>query len=250
MSNPVRNDLEFYDRVANSWWDEQAPIFTLSRLNPGRFAYFDRFVDAWQGRRVLDVGCGGGYTCEFLAHRGAQVTGLDLSTPCLAMANHHAAQQKLSIDYRQGVGEALPFADGSFDVVICVDVLEHVADVKQTCQEIFRVLRPAGLFAFDTINRTVWSKLVMIHLLENWLKLIPVGVHDWEKFIPPGELKALLQLIGFSPIQYAGFNVFGRSPFDFMRAFQLWQRTQALNVTIDQNVSLMYIGFARKPLRS
>jgi 2-polyprenyl-6-hydroxyphenyl methylase/3-demethylubiquinone-9 3-methyltransferase len=181
----IRNNLEFYDQQAVHWWSEDAVIAPLQQLNPLRFAYFDRVISDWRGLKVLDVGCGGGFTCEFLSNRGAQVYGIDQSTPCIDAAKVHAEKIGLPITYCVGVAEALPFGDASFDVVVCVDVLEHVDSPTRTVEEIGRVLKPGDMFCFDTINRTMRSRLIMIWLLENLLRQIPPGIHDWHKFITP-----------------------------------------------------------------
>ena len=168
-----RNNLSYYDEWAPQWWQADGTVAPLNRLNPLRFQFFDRYIADWQGLKVLDVGCGGGFTCEFLARRGASVTGVDLSAKCIEAASRHAAEVGLSIDYVCAQGEALPFEADAFDVVTCVDVLEHVADVRGAIAQIARVLKPSGTFCFDTINRTWQSKLVMIWLLENTLRQIP-----------------------------------------------------------------------------
>ncbi|MBD2256941.1 bifunctional 2-polyprenyl-6-hydroxyphenol methylase/3-demethylubiquinol 3-O-methyltransferase UbiG [Pseudanabaena sp. FACHB-2040] len=243
-----RNDLEFYDRVAHEWWSETAKIYALSHLNAPRFEYFDRYISTWQGLKVLDVGCGGGFTCEFLATRGAVVSGIDQSQNLIDQAQQHAAVNQLPIDYRHGYGEELPYTDRTFDVVVCVDVLEHVADLQQTVSEIHRVLKPGGFFCFDTINRTFKSKLIMIWLLEDWLRQIPHGVHDWQKFIKPEELAALMVQLGFHDIEFAGFNIFGETMADNVRTYLHYQRTKTFEIGINQDTSVMYIGKARKSL--
>ncbi|MEM9808525.1 MAG: bifunctional 2-polyprenyl-6-hydroxyphenol methylase/3-demethylubiquinol 3-O-methyltransferase UbiG, partial [Cyanobacteria bacterium P01_D01_bin.56] len=207
-----RNNLAFYDQQATQWWSETATIFPLSKLNPLRFEYFDRVIPDWQGLKVLDVGCGGGYTCEFLAQRGAVVTGIDQSAACIEVAKDHSKQMGLTIDYRVGVGENLPFEDDSFDGVVCVDVLEHVESPAATVAEIGRVLKPGGVFCFDTINRTWQSRWLMIWLLEDVLRQIPQGVHDWEKFVQPEELDKFLVEAGFTKVTMQGFDLFGRNP--------------------------------------
>lgn len=242
-----RNDLSFYDRVAPEWWQPQSQIYALHHLNPLRFSYFDRAVPDWQGLRVLDVGCGGGYSCEFLAARGAIVTGIDPAGQCIRVAQEHARSVGLEIRYRSGVAEALPFGTGEFDVVICVDVLEHVADLPQTIHEIQRVLKPQGWFCFDTINRTFWSKLILIWLLEDWLRLIPQGIHDWQKFITPSELTQLLQS-GFSAIDLRGFSLFGASLWDYWTAYRYYRQASSFQGQISDDCSVMYIGTAQKHL--
>ena len=195
-----RNDLEFYDRNADVWWNEDAKIYALHHLNQPRFEFFDRYVTNWQGLKVLDIGCGGGFSCEFMAQRGAIASGLDQSQKCIQIAQTHAVSNKFEIDYRHGLAENLPYEANTFDLVVCVDVLEHVADLSRVISEAYRVLRPNGLFLFDTINRNIKSKLIMIWLLENILQEIPFGVHDWSKFIKPEELTELMHHHQFTDV--------------------------------------------------
>src|SRR5713101_4863722 len=138
-------DNEIYNRLSSTWWDESAFAILRTGANPGRFGYFREVllkkvgVDP-VGKKALDVGCGGGLLAEEFARLGCQVTGVDPSEPSLATARKHTQQSGLDITYQVGVGEHLPFADASFDIVICCDVLEHVDDVAQVIQEISRVL--------------------------------------------------------------------------------------------------------------
>ena len=240
-----RNNLAFYDQQATQWWSETATIFALSKLNPLRFEYFDRVIPDWKGLRVLDVGCGGGYTCEFLAQRGAVVTGIDQSAACIEVAKQHSASMGLTIDYRVGVGENLPFRADDFDVVVCVDVLEHVESVAATVAEIGRVLRPGGLFCFDTINRTWQSRWMMIWLLENVLRQIPRGIHDWEKFVRPEELEQLLMQAGFAEVTMQGFDLFGRNLLAQMANLIHFWKTGGFRVQFDRDTRIMYVGTAK-----
>lgn len=240
-----RNNLAFYDQQAVQWWSETATIFPLSKLNLLRFEYFDRFIPNWQGLRVLDVGCGGGYTCEFLAQRGARVTGMDPSAACIEVAKSHAEEMGLTIDYHVGLGETLPFEDDSFDVVVCVDVLEHVQSVVATVTEIGRVMQPGGLFCFDTINRTWQSRWLMIWLLEDVLRQIPRGIHDWHQFVPPEELHHLLTQAEFSQVTLQGFDLFGRTPLAQISNLIHFLKTGGFQVQFDHNTEVMYIGTAQ-----
>lgn len=202
----VRNDLALYDRVADQWWsDEVRWLRTLRNLVPGRLAWFDRHFD-WHGRRVLDLGCAGGFMAEALDERGARVTGIDPARQAIAAARAHAEAASRRIDYDVGVGEALPYEDGSFDAVVCVDVLEHVGDLGRVLGEVSRVLRPGGLFLFDTINRNPIARLATITLAEDILRLLPRGTHDPALFIKPGELRAALSLAGLSPGRMTGLG--------------------------------------------
>jgi 2-polyprenyl-6-hydroxyphenyl methylase/3-demethylubiquinone-9 3-methyltransferase len=230
------NDLDLYDREAGNWWVPGSALSVLQSMNPPRFEFFDRFVQDWNGKKVLDVGCGGGFTCEFMARRGAQVTGIDRSALSIAAAAEHARQSGLHIRYLAGAGEELPVQDGAFDVVTCVDVLEHVRDFPLVIQEIHRVLRPGGIFLFDTINKTMRSRFVMIWMLERILKQIPRGTHDWRLFIPPERMKTQLIASGFEPPELAGFEIKGVD-----------KGTGKVKASIGRNLSVMYIGKTRKP---
>ncbi|MEL6608484.1 MAG: bifunctional 2-polyprenyl-6-hydroxyphenol methylase/3-demethylubiquinol 3-O-methyltransferase UbiG [Pseudomonadota bacterium] len=218
----TRNDLELYDRVASNWWsDDVRWIRTLKNMVPGRLSHFDTLVD-WQGADVLDLGCAGGFMAEALADRGARVTGIDPAADAITAARAHAAQGGLEISYDVGVGEALPYADASFDHVVCVDVLEHVQDLAQVCREIARVLRPGGHLLFDTINRNPIARLAVITAAEDILRLLPKGTHDPAMFIKPSELRGHLTAAGLTPgpitglgprgINRRGDPVFGRLP--------------------------------------
>lgn len=194
MAQDTRNNLDIYDDVAGRWWsDEVRWVRTLKNMVPGRLDYFDRFIE-WQDKAVLDLGCAGGFMAEALDDRGARVTGIDPASEAIAAARDHASGR--SIQYDVGVGEALPYPDGSFDAVVCVDVLEHVQDLERVLAEVSRVLRPGGLFLFDTINRNPLARLATITVAEDILRLLPKGTHDPQMFIKPDELLSALQVAG------------------------------------------------------
>ena len=243
-----RNDLGFYDRSAENWWKPSEKIYALYHLNPTRFTLCDRYISQWEKLNVLDVGCGGGFTCEFLANRGAFVSGIDQSEKCITKASEHAISEGLNIDYKTGVAESLPYANDTFDVVVCVDVLEHINNLNKTISEIYRVLKPHGIFFFDTINRNLKSRLIMIWLLEDILKEIPPGVHDWNKFIQPKELTHLMISTGFSDIDIKGFDLFGTSLVENILSYTRYKTTGNFQGKISEDTSLMYIGKAVKNL--
>ncbi|WP_333713132.1 bifunctional 2-polyprenyl-6-hydroxyphenol methylase/3-demethylubiquinol 3-O-methyltransferase UbiG [Yoonia sp.] len=235
MTKIARNDLTIYDKVADQWWsDEIRWVRTLKNLVPGRMAWFDRQID-WRGKRVLDLGCAGGFMAEALAAKGAVVTGIDPAADAIAAARAHAQKGGLAITYDTGVGEDLPYQDGSFDAVVCVDVLEHVSDLTQVAAEIARVLRPGGLFLYDTINRNPIARFATIMLAEDILRLLPKGTHDPALFIKPAELRQTLtgaglvagRQTGLGPrgINRKGDFVFGPLPLK----------------------AVIYMGVARKP---
>jgi 2-polyprenyl-6-hydroxyphenyl methylase / 3-demethylubiquinone-9 3-methyltransferase len=207
---PVDNGI--YDRLADGWWDEAGELHGLrTSMNPARFGYFRRVLAATLGPAVdgatlLDVGCGGGFLAEEFAQLGCRVTGVDPSVASLQAARRHADDEGLAIVYRHGRGERLPADDDEFDVVCCCDVLEHVDDVDAVVAEIARVLRPGGVFLYDTINRTRASRLVVIKLMQEWRwsSWVPAGLHDWDRFVTPEELGQMMRGVGLRPREIVG----------------------------------------------
>jgi len=195
-----------YDARADEWWPPRGDFVVLYRLNAARFGWFDRYVPDWVGQKVLDVGCGGGYTAEHLARRGAIVTGPDISPGPPEVARRHAEGEGLAIDYRLGTPSRLPVEDGAFDVATCFDVIEHVEDLGTLLAQIHRSLRTGGLFLFDTMNRSLWAWIAMILLGERVLRVLPRGTHDWSRFVAPRDLAALLATLGFGEVEMAGIR--------------------------------------------
>jgi 2-polyprenyl-6-hydroxyphenyl methylase / 3-demethylubiquinone-9 3-methyltransferase len=231
----MRNDLTIYDRVADHWWsDDIRWVRTLKNLVPGRLAWFDRHIE-WQGKAVLDLGCAGGFMAEALARRGAHVTGIDPAAEAIDAARAHARAEGLRIGYDVGVGEALPYDSASFDAVVCVDVLEHVADLAMVLSEVARTLRPGGLFLFDTINRNLLARLATITIAEDVLRLLPRGTHDPAMFIKPAELRAAMQGAGLVPGATTGLG-----PRGINRRLDLTFGPLPLT-------AILYMGVARKP---
>ncbi|MEO1775163.1 MAG: bifunctional 2-polyprenyl-6-hydroxyphenol methylase/3-demethylubiquinol 3-O-methyltransferase UbiG [Pseudomonadota bacterium] len=205
-----RNDLTIYDTHAETWWaGETRWLRVLANMVPARLRHFERETEGWSGCSVLDLGCAGGFLAEALAHQGATVTGIDPAAKTIDTARAHAAAEGLSIQYDVGVGEALPYPDDNFDYVVCVDVLEHVESVPKTLSEIARVLKPGGVFCFDTINRNALARFVVITGAEDILGLLPKGTHDPALFIKPAELEAMLRETGFDPRPMRGLGPTG-----------------------------------------
>ena len=230
----MRNDLTIYDMAADDWWaDDIRWVRTLKNLVPGRLSWFDTLID-WRGKAVLDLGCAGGFMAEALAARGAQVTGIDPAERAIAVARDHAATAGHSITYDVGFGEALPYPGAAFDAVVCVDVLEHVADLPRVLAEVARTLRPGGLFLFDTINRNLLARLAAITLAEDILRLLPRGTHDPAMFITPRELRAGLINAGMVPGPFTGLG-----PRGLNRRFDLTFGRLPLT-------TVQYMGTARK----
>ncbi len=217
-----RNKLEIYDEVAANWWsDDVRWVRTLKNMVPARLHYFDRYM-SWAGMDVLDLGCAGGFMAEAMTSRGALVTGIDPAFKAVEAAKAHAKASGLSIHYVTGIGESLPFANAQFDGVVCVDVLEHVQDLNKVLSEVSRILKPGGIFAFDTINRNAMARFITITMAEDLLRLLPKGTHDPNMFIRPAELIACLAnaglragpITGLGPIRInmQGDLVFGIIP--------------------------------------
>ncbi len=193
------------------WWDKGC---FLNQMTGDRCDYIEACITKALGRKslaqqqILEVGCGGGLICEQLAHRGAEMVGIDPSKGALEIAASHAEERGLGqqIHYHQGYAESLPFADGSFSAIVCFDVLEHVKDLKATINEIARVLAPGGVFVFDTINRTFLARAILIWYGENFPSggLQP-GIHNYHAFIKPAELHSLITTSGLQVNEMKGF---------------------------------------------
>jgi 2-polyprenyl-6-hydroxyphenyl methylase/3-demethylubiquinone-9 3-methyltransferase len=262
MAGSVDNDV--YDRLGASWWDESSLLSLLhGSFTPARFGYFRgvmarRFGAAVAGLRVLDVGCGGGFLAEEFAAFGCQVTGIDPSPVSVGTARAHAAERGLRIDYLAGTGEALPFRDGSFGVACCCDVLEHVSDVDRVISEVARALEPGGLFLFDTINRTLKSRLLAVKAVQEWrlTRVTDVALHDWDMFVTPAELTAVLRRHGLLPGDITGLAP-RANPLAVLRAYGGARRgrisygelSRRLDVGPVTSTALSYMGFAAKTQR-
>ena len=206
---PVDNHI--YDTPGDIWWEETSQAGILrTGINPARVGYLRDVIERAGidpvSSDALDVGCGGGLMAEDVARSGFRVHGIDPSAPSIETARRHAAQAGLEIDYSVGTGEQLPFADDSFDVVYCCDVLEHVDNIDRVIAESARVLRPGGLYFYDTINRTLPAKLVMIKLAQEWnaTSWMQPNTHDYSQFIKPAELRACLHRHGLAEQQSTG----------------------------------------------
>ena len=260
-------DNGVYDRLGGSWWDETSLLNLLhGSMTPGRLAYF-RGVLARQfgagiagiaGLRVLDIGCGGGFLAEEFAALGCRVTGVDPSPVSIDAARAHAAERGLRIDYRVGAGEELPVPDTAFGVACCCDVLEHVSDVDRVISETARVLEPGGLYLFDTINRTRTSKLLAIKAVQQWrlTRLTDVAFHDWDMFITPAELVAILERHGLAPGETTGLGV-RAMPLAVLRSLAsarlgritYGELSRRLDVGQVRSTAISYMGFAVKAPR-
>jgi 2-polyprenyl-6-hydroxyphenyl methylase / 3-demethylubiquinone-9 3-methyltransferase len=194
-------DNEYYEGMDELWWDPAGPAVILHAINRPRVDFYRKALGDLTGRRVLDAGCGGGLVARELAAAGAEVVGVDRSLGSLGVARRAVRGQ---FRPTQGRLERLPFAGGSFDAVVAADVLEHLPDLPAAVAELSRVLAPGGSFVFDTVNRTPWSWFTAVFGLEQVLRMVPRGTHDWRLFIRPAELDQLLRRAGLTPVELCG----------------------------------------------
>ena len=192
-------EVERFSRIAAEWWDANGKFAPLHRLNPVRLGFIrDHAAHHWQrdplseaplsGLSLLDIGCGGGLLSEPMARLGAQVTGVDAASRNVSVAALHAKGQALAIDYRQGTAEALAASGAQFDIVLALEIVEHVADVDLFLTSCGRMVKPGGLLFLSTLNRTAKAWALAIAGAEYLLGWLPRGTHDWRKFLKPSEV--------------------------------------------------------------
>lgn len=210
------SEVQKFQAMAAEWWDVNGKFKPLHMLNPCRLDYitrqiageFDRNLKTalpFKGLRLLDIGCGGGLLSEPMARLGAEVVGADAAEGNIPVAQLHAEQSGLKIDYQNTTAEALAEAGEQFDVVLNMEVVEHVASPESFLSACQQLLKPGGLHLCSTINRNTKSYLVAVVGAENIMRWLPRGTHDWSKFITPDELYELLQQSGLTPVDRKGF---------------------------------------------
>ncbi|WP_086466265.1 bifunctional 2-polyprenyl-6-hydroxyphenol methylase/3-demethylubiquinol 3-O-methyltransferase UbiG [Oceanibaculum nanhaiense] len=235
-------EIAQFAAIADAWWDEEGAFKPLHRLNPVRLRYIRDNLCAHfgldseapkplAGLRLADVGCGGGLLCEPLTRMGATVTGIDAAEEGIAAARAHAEAVGLEIDYRAATAESLVAAGESFDAVISMEVLEHVADVDAFLAACRDLTRPGGALALSTLNRTPKSYLMAIVGAEYVLRWLPRGTHDWKKFIRPSELAAALRRQGLEMTDLTGIEY---SPL-------------ADRFSLGDDLGVNYLAFATRP---
>ena len=197
-------EIARFDALANRWWDPQGEMAALHALNPVRLAWIEAHAEL-AGAEALDVGCGGGLLAEALAARGARVTGIDVSQKALEVARLHLVESGLAVSYDYASAE--DYAErrpGAFDLVTCMELLEHVPDPKSTVSACAQLLRPGGRAFFATLNRNPKSYLLAIVGAEYLLGLLPRGTHDYARFIRPAELAACCRSAALRPEAIGG----------------------------------------------
>lgn len=232
-----------FDRMAATWWDPDGEAKPLHRMNPVRLDYIRDQVCAQYGRdpdairaldglSIVDVGCGGGLLCEPMARLGAAVTGVDASQEAIAVARDHADEHGLTIDYRADDAGALVREGVQFDVVLAMEIVEHVADIPAFLADVSALAKPGALVFLSTLNRTAKSYALAIGAAEYVLRWLPRGTHDWNKFPTPAELEAALEAAGLPVVDETGFS--------YAPITDKWSRTTDLSVN--------YALLAEKPL--
>jgi 2-polyprenyl-6-hydroxyphenyl methylase/3-demethylubiquinone-9 3-methyltransferase len=235
------DEVAKFDALAARWWDPHGPMAPLFKLNPVRLAYVrDRLAEHFgrdpgggrplAGLRILDVGCGGGLLCEPLCRLGAEVTGIDAAENNVRVAARHAEDCGLAIDYRCQSVESLAATGERFDAVVCLEVVEHVADLALFLEACAGVVGPGGALVFATINRTAKAFALAIVGAEYVLRWLPRGTHDWRRFVRPSELAAALRPHGVTLRDLAGVA--------YSPASDHWHRSRDLAVN--------YMAFAVK----
>ncbi|WP_273718958.1 MULTISPECIES: bifunctional 2-polyprenyl-6-hydroxyphenol methylase/3-demethylubiquinol 3-O-methyltransferase UbiG [Bartonella] len=212
-----QSELDHFSRIATEWWNPQGKFRPLHQFNPTRLAYirekicleFNRdpvSLTPFDNLKILDIGCGGGLLCEPMARLGATVVGVDAAQTNIEVAKIHAAQSNLSIDYRTTTAEALANEGEKFDIILNMEVVEHVADVNLFIKATAKMLKPQGLMFVATLNRTWKAWGLAIVGAEYILRWLPKGTHDYKKFLKPRELKNFLSKNALTVIDEIGIT--------------------------------------------
>jgi 2-polyprenyl-6-hydroxyphenyl methylase / 3-demethylubiquinone-9 3-methyltransferase len=231
-SNVDPGEVAKFSALAHRWWDPESEFKPLHEINPLRMEWIDTVTGGIAGKRVLDVGCGGGILAEAMAVRGAKVTGIDLGEKALGVAKLHRLESGVTVDYRLISAEALAAeSPAAFDVVTCMELLEHVPDPVAIVAACASLVVPGGIVVCSTLNRNPKSYLFAIVGAEYLLQLLPRGTHDWAKFLRPAELAIFARRAGLDLVDLIGMTY---NP--FTKAFRL-----------ESDTSVNYLAAYRKP---
>jgi len=251
---------EVYKTQGDIWWQPDTVLHLLkSSVNPWRVGFAKRVISELKidpnGKIALEVGSGGGILAEEIHKMGFRTSGIDPAEESVNTARQHAKSQGFDIHYELGSGEAIPYSDASVDVVFCCDVLEHVQDLPKVISEISRVLKPDGVFIYDTLNRTFISKLVAIKIWQQWDRwsFMPRNLHVWKMFIKPTEIRSLLMQHGFEWKEHIGSkpNVSIPTMLRYLRRRKTGKWTYAdlgenFRLVEDKDMNILYGGYAIK----
>jgi 2-polyprenyl-6-hydroxyphenyl methylase/3-demethylubiquinone-9 3-methyltransferase len=200
-------EIDKFQSIASRWWDTESEFKPLHDINPLRCDYIEQRSNGLKDKRVLDIGCGGGILAEALTLRGANVTGIDMADMSLKVAKMHLHESQLDVDYQLTTAEAFSENNaGSFDVVTCLEMLEHVPDPESIVASAARLLKPGGDLFFSTINRNPKSFALAILGAEYLLNMVPKGTHDYKRFIKPSELASAIRANELSLLDITGIT--------------------------------------------
>lgn len=233
QQNVDANEIDKFSAVASRWWDSEGEFKPLHLINPLRVNYIETQSDGLFAKKVVDVGCGGGLLSEAMARLGAQVSGIDMSMEALEVARLHALESGVSVDYQQTTAE--DFAQhhaGQFDIVTCLEMLEHVPDPEAVIAACAKLVKPGGQIFFSTLNRNLKSRLLGIIAAEYVLRWVPKGTHDYHRFIKPSELLAMAERHGIVAQDMTGLHY---NPLS--RQFFLSDRNVDVNYIVDCRVN-------------
>jgi len=241
MNTVDAQEIQNFSKDSDKWWDVDGPFKPLHRLNPVRLQYFkqqicahfDRDFDgfkSYDGLSILDIGCGGGLVCEPMSRLGATVTGIDADPKAIETAQNHASESELEIEYLNQTTTELQ--GKQYDVVLALEIIEHVADIDQFVREVTNLCKPGGIIIFSTLNRTPKAYALGVIAAEYILRWVPQGTHRWQKFVKPSELARMIRQNNATPKEVTGMtfsplkNKFTLSPHDtsvnyFMTALKI-----------------------------
>jgi len=208
MTNADPKELAKFSELAHKWWDPESEFRPLHQINPLRLGWIEQCAGPLDGRRIVDVGCGGGILSEAMARKGAQVLGVDLAERSLKVAQLHAMEAGIDhVQYREVAAEALADEQpGQFDIVTCMEMVEHVPDPAAIVAACAQLVKPGGWVFLSTLNRNPKSFLFAIVGAEYLLRLLPAGTHEYAKFIRPSELATWCRSAGLDPLQTRGME--------------------------------------------
>lgn len=209
FSNVDYDEIKKFEDIASYWWDTEGKCKPLHQINPLRLSYILKNTGGLFGKKVLDVGCGGGILSEAMATYSAEVTGLDMGASAIKVAQIHALKSGVAVSYiQQTVEDHLSANPGYYDVVTCMEVLEHVPDPFSIVSSCARLVQPGGHVFFSTLNRNLKSYLLAIIGAEYLMRIIPRGTHDYSKFIRPSEMMSMIDRTSLTERGIAGFSYF------------------------------------------
>jgi 2-polyprenyl-6-hydroxyphenyl methylase/3-demethylubiquinone-9 3-methyltransferase len=232
MSTVNKDEIEKFSKLADEWWDINGKFKPLHMFNPTRIAYILDIASQHlkidknkkiplKNLKILDIGCGGGLICEPMTRLGADVTGIDASNKNIKIAKAHAKKNNLNVSYLNSLPENIE-AQSKFDIILNLEVVEHVENLDLYLESCFRLLKPNGIMFTATLNRTMTSYIKAIIGAEYILRWLPIGTHDWNKFIKPEELEKKISDLNFSIIDLTGLS--------YNPLFQEWKKTKDLSV--------------------